>query len=166
MNCTDQFWQANIFFELFKTQFWRVKLSLRIGLVGRFYNSCQIYFHSHHKLCLNYMSNLPYKLWLFLPFIFTHYVSGQWPVTPGPSEGAGQTQITLPSTYDRIDIIDPPRDDAGNVVGTFLATDNLQSTTSGNTFYFTANSDDFYGHVYIDWNGTDATGTTSHTLSK
>ena len=86
------------------------------------------------------MSNLPYKLWLFLPFIFTHYVSGQWTVTPGPSEGAGQTQITLLSIYDRIDIIDPPRDDDGNVVGTFLATDNLQSTTSGNTFYFTANS--------------------------
>ena len=45
----------------------------------------------------------------------------------------------------------------------FLDHHNAQSTTSGNTFYFTANSNDFYGNVYIDWNATDATGTTSHT---
>ena len=109
------------------------------------------------------MSNLPYKLWLFLPLIFTHSIFGVYVAPESPNEGAGQVQITLPSGLDRIEIIDAPRDENGNVVGTFLDTIANQSTSTGNTFHFTANSNDFYGNVYIDWTATDATGTTSHT---
>ena len=81
------------------------------------------------------MSNLPYKLWLFLPLIFTHSIFGVYVAPESPNEGAGQVQITLPSGLDRIDIIDAPRDENGNVVGTFLDTIANQSTSTGNTSF-------------------------------
>ena len=97
-----------------------------------------------------------------MPFLFPFLGHG-WTPPETISEGSGQQQVTLPSSYNIITIIDPPRDINGNVVGTFVDSSTSQTTTSGNTFYFTANSDDFSGDVFVDWNGTDATGTTSHT---
>ena len=108
------------------------------------------------------MFNLPNKTWLLMPFLLPVLGHGYTPPET-ITEGSGQQQVTLPSTYNIITIIDPPRDTDGNVVGTFVDSVTSQTTTSGNTFYFTANSDDFSGDVFVDWNGTDATGTYSQT---
>ena len=108
------------------------------------------------------MFNLPNKTWLLMPFLLPVLGHGYTPPET-ITEGSGQQQVTLPAKYNIITIIDPPSDTDGNVVGTFVDSVTSQTTTSGNTFYFTANSDDFSGDVFVDWNGTDATGTYSQT---
>lgn len=111
------------------------------------------------------MSILPYKRWFVLPFLAPFFAFGQYTPTESPiQEGVGQTQITLPAGYLIYKILKPPYDSiSGNVVGTFVSSAS-QTTSNGNTFFFTANSNDYYGTFYVDWNGTDATGVeVSHT---